>query len=49
MLGSFEEAEDLGQETLLRAWRRRGDLEQEEQRSGEAGNSLIWRTDCSTA
>jgi RNA polymerase sigma-70 factor (ECF subfamily) len=27
MMGSFEEAEDLVQETLLRAWRNRGELE----------------------
>jgi RNA polymerase sigma-70 factor (ECF subfamily) len=30
MLGSFDEAEDLVQETLLRAWRRRGTLERDE-------------------
>ncbi len=30
MMGSFEEAEDLVQETLLRAWRNRGELEQDQ-------------------
>src|SRR3954469_9912704 len=30
MLANFEEAEDLVQETLLRAWRRRADLDREE-------------------
>src|SRR5262245_33723017 len=30
MMGSFEEAEDLVQETLLRAWRNRGELEHDQ-------------------
>lgn len=38
MLGSFEEAEDLVQETLLRAWRRRGDLQR-----GESLRAWLYR------
>ena len=30
MMGSFDEAEDLVQETLLRAWRNRAELEHDE-------------------
>lgn len=37
MLGSFEESEDMVQETFLRAWRKRGDFT-----SGDSGAYRAW-------
>jgi hypothetical protein len=43
MFGSFEESEDLVQETFLRAWRRRGTFEARSSRSrAERSSSNAW-------